>query len=130
LTPARTFYVDNNVSADTALALRRMGAHVVLTKDFGLRRAHDDFQLLKAAQDGWMLVTHNRTDFELLHRAWHRWSDAWGTPRQHAGILVIPQLWQPEHAANELYAVVSQRSLAGEYFEHRAASGWRPFQRW
>jgi hypothetical protein len=48
-------------------------------------------QLLNAAQRGLIFVTHNRTDFELLHDAWRLWSTVWNVPPAHAGILIIRQ---------------------------------------
>ena len=85
------FYLDHNVSHDLARELQALG-HVALTAySQGTERREDDEHLAIAAVSGWTLITYNRRDFVLLHRAWSRWPWVWGTtPLDHHGILVIP----------------------------------------
>jgi hypothetical protein len=85
------FYLDHDVSFQVAGALRRLPAHsVITTRDMGMESAKDPDQLLLAAERRWVLVSHNRKDFRLLHRAWHLWTTHWRVPATHAGILIIP----------------------------------------
>lgn len=46
-----------------------------------------------ATRRGWLLVTHDRGDFRLLHRAWTEWFAEFGVglAPAHADILLIPQ---------------------------------------
>jgi len=85
------FYTDHNVARAVAELLRVAGHVAVTARDLGLEEASDDEQLLTAAQHDRIFVTHNESDFILLHDAWQRWSATWGVPAQHAGILIIPQ---------------------------------------
>jgi hypothetical protein len=84
--------IDNDVATALAQILTAAGHPAVTARGQGMDAADDDEQLLFAAQHGWVLVTHNRGDFELLHKAWWRWSAAWGVSVHHAGILVIEQI--------------------------------------
>lgn len=85
--------------------------------------------LAEAAEAGRILITHNRNDFILLHRAWHRWSRRWGVYRLHAGILIIPQMphWQPAQAAAEIETIVRQASIDGELYAYdwQVGTGWQ-----
>jgi hypothetical protein len=72
-----------------AVLLRQLGHDVVHSQEIGMKYEPDDAQLFIAAQDNRILVTKNGEDFALLHRAWQRWSAAWGVNPTHAGILII-----------------------------------------
>ncbi len=123
------FYTDHNVTAHLAPALRSLGHSVVTARDLGLQQAADDEHLLLAAQRGWLLVTHNATDFALLHDAWRRWGAAWRvrpTP-EHAGILVMPDLWTPERLADELDRFLqSGPRLVNQLYRFLPGHGWAP----
>lgn len=84
-------YTDHNVSLRLVERLRARGFVVTTTREIGLERAKDSKQFLAAAEQGWLLVTHNERDFALLFDAWRRWSDAWHVSPRHAGIVVLPQ---------------------------------------
>lgn len=79
-----------------------MGHTARTALDLGLAHAGDDEHLLIAAQNGWILVSHNRKDFNLLHDGWRRWSAAWGVIALHGGILIIPQSWPAKRTASEI----------------------------
>ncbi|HEX5506266.1 MAG TPA: DUF5615 family PIN-like protein [Thermomicrobiales bacterium] len=123
------FHLDHNVSMALTALLRAAGHDTVTAGDLGLQRADDDVHLAEAAEAGRIFVTHNRTDFVLLHRAWHRWSRRWGVHRPHAGILVIPQAphLQPAQAAVEVEGIVRQAPISGELYiyDWQAGTGWR-----
>ena len=90
-----SFYTDHDVALQVALLLRQIGHTAITARDLGLERAGDDEHLLTAAQRGWILVTHNRQHFLLLHDAWRRWLRVFGVSTVHAGILHTPA-WIPE----------------------------------
>ena len=107
----------------------RMYAHGVLTsRQSGRLRARDEEQLAFAAEQGRILITHNREDFLLLQRAWRHWPDVWNLPTRpvHAGILILPQ-----HSALTIEQVVGEvdafvRSgipLANRYFDFAVGIG-------
>jgi len=74
-----SFYVDHDVSQHTARELRDAGHSVVTVRDLGLTPAGDDGHLLRAAQNGRILITHNASDFQLLHDAGRRWARVGGS---------------------------------------------------
>ncbi len=116
-----SFYLDNDIARECADELRAHGHDVIMTRELGRARATDDEQLLFAAQQGRILVTHNWRDFLLLHYAWCRWPLAWDPAvvlPPHAGILVIPQPPDllPREAAEVVHHYVqSNAPLANEY---------------
>lgn len=81
------FCVDEDVSAQVADALNVRGHDAVaITRDAALRGQNDAVILLFAIQHERVLITHNFTDFVLLHRVCVYW------PLQihHKGILLVP----------------------------------------
>jgi len=63
----------------TAVALRQHGHDVVISGELHQERAADYRQLLIAAEQGRILVTHNQGDYSLLHGARLLWSVSWTT---------------------------------------------------
>lgn len=121
------FYLDHNIAHAVAPLLRREGYEVVVADKVGDARIADDNMLLKAAQLGLVLVTHNVKDFRMLHRAWRRWSSAWSTTQQHPGILLVSQKAKFPAAviAQQLHGFVrSPQFHANELFELRATGNW------
>jgi hypothetical protein len=119
------FYLDHNVKLNIASLLRAWGHDATAVREMGQPRAGDEEHLLLAAQRGWILVTHNRDDFRMLHRAWQLWSQAWGTTRSHAGILICPQTRSSERTVDELVRLASRGSPgANELWMWRSARGW------
>ena len=117
-------YLDNCVARQVAHRLNAAGYDVVTAAELGLRSAPDGRQLLVATQQNRVLVSHNASHFELLHDAWHRWSQAWGTPVQHAGILVL-QHARPEMEARYIGEIMASGwPLANELYRWRVHGGW------
>ncbi len=117
-------HLDHNIARDTGVFLQALGHDVSTAQRGGLSRAGDDEHLLVAAQQGRVVVTHNRSDFYLLHDAWRRWSDAWGINFRHAGILVMSP-WQPQASARELDKFLrSGVSLLNELYDWKPSRGW------
>jgi Domain of unknown function (DUF5615) len=116
------FYLDHDVSLRLALLLRAAGHDTTTAQEAGLSHASDDAQLLAAAQQQRILVTHNRKDYVLLHDAWRRWPVAWGTlAPPHAGILVLDH--RPER---ELAAAVETFIAAVHHDPANLLCWWRP----
>lgn len=121
------FYLDHNVARETAVRIQSTGHGARTVQDLGLPGAEDYAHLLIADQNGWIFVTHDRSDFMLLHGAWRAWTRAWGVVRAHAGILVIPQSprWRPIEAAAALTAFPqADLPLENELYSWQADSGW------
>ena len=71
MTPDRIFshlYLDEDVSVLIAALLRSDGVDVLTTRDVHNLGQSDSFQLLFAATHHRAILTHNRGDFEALHR--------------------------------------------------------------
>jgi hypothetical protein len=122
------FYLDNDVPTALAPALQAYHHRVMTTRGHGQGRAGDHEQLATAAQRGEILVTCNRSDFFLLHDAWLLWPKTWKlySPREHAGILVIPQLWPVDQAALELdhFASAHLQGIPNQCYRYRSGTGW------
>lgn len=127
------FYLDENVSLGLERLLHQRGH--ACTTTHGERRlgSPDSHQLLYAATRGWVLVTHNRGDFRLLHDAWHLWSDAWHVSPQHAGILVLEPVPNQTAAdvADLIQDIVARRdvSLINALYDWGPNTGWVRFPR-
>ena len=75
-------YCDEDVSIVLAAMLRARGFAVTTARDSGQLGRSDEEQLTFATAGGSVLVTHNRSDFERLHRSWLE------AARSHSGIIV------------------------------------------
>lgn len=130
--PVARFYLDEDVSLDLAVALRRRGHDALTVPDLNTQGAADDEQFAMAVRLRRILVVYNRKDFLLLHRAWRRWFGEWGTtpPPQHPGILCLPQPPTPDaEAAAELVdrfvrAAEPGGTLANRFFRWSGGRGW------
>ena len=78
-------YLDEDVPAEVAPALRARGFTVLTTAEAGALTASGDAQLVRAATLGYVLVSHNRWHFRRLHERFLR------ADRHHAGIALLPQ---------------------------------------
>lgn len=122
------FYLDEDTAIALTDLLRVHGHDVTHTHAAGMDRAPDYRQLLHATNRGWVLVTHNRRDFRLLHGTWLAWTQEWGIDRRHRGILVVDQVPTP------LLPIVAQaivdfvhdtsESLDNTLHEWSRRSGW------
>ena len=75
-------YCDEDVSVALAAMLRARGFRVTTTRDAGHLGRTDEQQLRVAADADRILVTHDRADFERLHRQWLE------SGRRHAGVII------------------------------------------
>ena len=79
--PARV-YLDEDISVVVAAILKARGFDILTARDAEQLGLSDSQQLAFAAGTGRVLATHNRVDFEHVHREWLT------TGRTHAGIVV------------------------------------------
>lgn len=85
MTPDRIFsnlYLDEDVSVLIAEFLRPHGFDVLTTREAHNLGQSDSFQLLFATSQQRAMLTHNRGDFESLHRS------ALAEQQPHAGIII------------------------------------------
>ena len=128
LVSATKLYIDHDVARQIADLLRSRGYDVATTRERGLEKARDGEQLLVAAQEERVLLTHNGADFLLLNDAWLRWSQAWQVTPRHVGILVIPQRprLSPVQAVEEVHRFLTLgQSMVNRLYQWRAGSGWQ-----
>ena len=119
-----SFYTDHDVALQVAVLLRAHGHMALTARAIGLERAGDHEHLLTAAQRGWILVTHNRQDFFLLHDAWRRWLQVLNVSVVHAGILILPH-GLPRQTVQLLEDfLLSGLPLSNELYVWRPLSGW------
>lgn len=129
------FYFDNDVSAKVANLLAAKGHDVVSARTLDLRSATDAEHLLNVALSNRILVSHNFEDYELLHDAWQRWSEAWQTQQLHQGVIIVPQGshfgidWRPEATAGELISFVGRYRTMTNRLVRRTGAGWIAYSR-
>jgi predicted nuclease of predicted toxin-antitoxin system len=80
--PGLRVYLDEDVDVLLAGLLTARGYDCLTTMTAGRLGKTDEEQLEFAGQESRVLITHNRTDFENLARAW------WSAQRDHAGIVL------------------------------------------
>ena len=88
-----SIYLDEDVSVVVATILRARGLDTATARDTGRLGRSDFEQLASGALAGRVLLTHNRVDFERLHREWLE------TGRPHAGIIIARRRTPAELAA-------------------------------
>ena len=94
-------YLDHNVARGVGVLLDADGHDVIASRDINTERLSDDVLLLTTVRLSRIFVTHNRTDFRMLHDAWVTWPVAFGPALPpHPGILVL------DSAAPEMLASV------------------------
>ncbi|MBI4492717.1 MAG: DUF5615 family PIN-like protein [Chloroflexi bacterium] len=121
------FYVDHDVSIHVVPELRARGHQARCARDIGAAAHSDPQRLLIAASQSWILVSHNKSDFRLLHLAWDMWARAWGVTPSHAGILILPH-GDAADSARLLDEHISARPLLeNRMYEYRGAAGWVPW---
>jgi hypothetical protein len=118
-------YIDADVTIAIIAALQSLGHSVRhARRDPQMAEAPDGKQLWLAANRGDVLVTHNRTDFRLLHDAWRRWSTGWGVKAPRGGILIVPQRTPIEILAGAIHEQLAVM-IENELFEWVRGRGWR-----
>ena len=108
------FLLDEDMSDRVAAGLRERGIDAVSVHeiDRANQRIPDEEQLAYAAEQGRVLVTYNRADYQALDAAWRDGG------RQHAGILWCAERTLPRRAIGDLI-----RALAAMSDEHATLEG-------
>ena len=75
-------YTDEDVNVLLGELLTRRGFRALSARDAGQLGKSDSDQIAYAAEVGFVILTHNRADFEELHRQYL------ADGRKHAGIIV------------------------------------------
>lgn len=78
-----SLYLDENVSLLVGSLLASLGFRALNARDAGRRGASDSEQLSYAAERGMAIMTHDRGDFEELHRQYL------ASGQTHAGIVIV-----------------------------------------
>lgn len=120
-----SLYLDHDVAVRLVPSLPARGHSVRHARDEGQAHAGDEAILLYTARRGWVLVTHNRADFRLLHAAWQCWRAAWRMTEQHAGILIIEQRPTDELAPALEHVLKAAPPLTGTLYEWTRTNGCR-----
>jgi hypothetical protein len=124
-------YLDENVSEKIGGVLAALGIDAISANE-RYKGMDDPTQLLIARRLGRVLVTHNTSDFALLHQAWIIWSADWNVrplPR-HGGILPMHSAtgYDPRHTAAEIEAFANDTtprgSIENRAFRWREGHGW------
>lgn len=115
--------------AHSGTLLRLRGHSTVRAREIGRERGDDAEHLFIAAHERRVIVTHDRDDFTLLHRAWLRWSAGWHISASHSGILIIPQppRLTVAQSAQEIHALVARQPnpiIANALFVWTTSAGW------
>ena len=100
------FYLDEDVSALIGDLIRARGFAITTTHEAGQRGKSDAEQLIYAVGRRATLVTHNRTDFELLAR------DYFNSGRKHHGIVIAVR--RPAHEIARRLLVILNHVTADE----------------
>jgi hypothetical protein len=120
-----TFYLDENVSNHIVPFLEAAGHQVITARDAGMIGTDDEEQVFFAWQRGFIIVTHNLTDFLLLHRTLHRWNSVWAHDSIHAGILAIRNALPIREQASILdIFIASGLPIVNALYEWRAVGSW------
>jgi Domain of unknown function (DUF5615) len=133
--PDLAFALDENVAHAVASLLRSHGQDATSARELSRLGISDVQVLVRAAEEGQTLVTHNSKDFRALHEAWVTWRRHWareveqvtGRPvdlSHHAGILITPHL--PNH---DLARILEEFEDSVGSIDDRLFA-WSPARRW
>jgi Domain of unknown function (DUF5615) len=125
-------YLDENIDRLLGVLLLLLGYDIAYARELHPSHSSDHIHLAFAARTGRILVTHDRGDFQLLHRAWCDWFAEFAAlpPSRHGGILLLPQspVLNTSQAATIVHAFLADASpstLSNRLYEWTATDGWR-----
>jgi hypothetical protein len=111
-------YADEDIAPELVEVLRSYHFDIVTARDSGTLNASDDVQLCRATDEGRILISHNWSDYVLLHRAWQNWTTRWNVQPhpEHAGVITILQgnVMRYSDSAFEVDRLLRGRPLAVE----------------
>ncbi len=99
-------YFDEDASVDSAVNLASRGFDVLTVRDAGRLHLADEAQLAFAVQEQRAMVTHNRTDFELLHEQYL------AAQQPHFGVIIAKRRPHDAIVVRKLLSLLD--SLSGE----------------
>jgi hypothetical protein len=122
-------YLDHNVPRALGDTLAAEGHTSRTVRQLGLETGKDDLHLLRCWQEGWVFVTHDAEDYELLHAAWVRWGAGWAVsaPPIHPGIIVLAQVGAAALAGPPVAFLAASPVLANRLYRWRQSEGWFVF---
>lgn len=133
--PLPRLLLEEDVAHRVASLLRSRGLDADSAKERGHLGLSDVQVLLRAAENGQTLVSHNGRDFRALHEAWVTWRLRWTREAQeatgstvflsqHAGILFTPHL--PTHDLARILEefVDAAETMGDRLFRWRPGEGW------
>jgi hypothetical protein len=132
---SQSFVLDEDVTHHLASLLRSRGWNIDSAKEMGRLGITDVQVLLRAAEDGQTVITHNNRDFRALHEAWVTWRGRWAAEvrertgiavvlSRHAGILIVPPAPAYELAALIEAFAETAGPLADRLFSWTRSRGW------
>jgi len=93
-------FLDEDVDLIVADIIRSHGFYAIATQEVDRKRSPDDDQLIYAAENDYVILTHNRGDFERLALKY------FDENRSHAGIVISVQR-PPKDVARSMVRVLS-----------------------
>jgi predicted nuclease of predicted toxin-antitoxin system len=93
-------YLDENVHALIAKIIRSHGFKATTTHDAGRKGASDAEQLEYANEQGFVILTHDRTDFEKLA------AEYFVSGKNHCGIIIIADN-PPQEIARRMLSILN-----------------------
>lgn len=123
-----SIYLDEPVSDQQAIPLRRRGHDVITTTEATNKGQNDVQQLLFATRTSRILVTHDLRDYPMLHEAWHELAREWNVSVRtlHPGILILPPTSRLDivRAAREIDALVLREEIVNRLLRWEVPVGW------
>ena len=93
-------YLDENVHVLIAKIIQSHGFKAVTTQEVGRRGTSDPNQLEYATENGYAILTHNRTDFEDLA------TEYFALDKEHCGIVILADN-SPQEIARRLLNILN-----------------------
>ena len=93
-------YLDENVHVLIAKIIQSHGFTAITTQDVGRKGASDPSQLQYAAERGYAILTHNRTDFEELA------AEYFAAGKNHCGIVILADN-SPQEIARRMISILN-----------------------
>ena len=93
-------YLDENVHVLIAKIVGSHGFKAITTQEVGRKGTSDPEQLEYSSDEGYAILTHNRTDFEELAK------DYFASGKNHCGIIIVADN-SPQEIARRLIIILN-----------------------
>ena len=94
-------YLDENVHVLIARIIQSHGFKAVTTQEVGRKGTSDPEQLQWATEQGYAILTHNRTDFEELA------AEYFASGKIHCGIIILADN-SPQEIARRMLSILNE----------------------